>query len=230
MVLYCSAQPLPVLSAGLSVAPDRIDPVWKSTRTRWRHGVWSGSLFAPALVQLPFAGGAVSRSFATSTWSIWPTFSARVIRLSRSFTRAGIGAFASRYFGGPAPGADAVTPTVAIASAVSSQTVAKTVRLIVPPLSSGQTLRPIAAQHIACARSLRSRPSRGRRRGVARRPLPAVAAESRSRRPLRRGARRRRGRTPQRTRARWGTRHRRGRFAPEPRRRQRRRRRRRRSA
>jgi len=52
----------PVLSAGLSVPPERIEPVWYSISTRWRQDVCSGSLFPPALLQSPSAGGFVSRS------------------------------------------------------------------------------------------------------------------------------------------------------------------------
>src|SRR6266536_1899115 len=85
MALYCSAQPLPVLSAGLSVPPERIEPVWLSMSTFCRQTSCSGWSLPP--LQSPLAGGLGARSSETTIWSIWPTFSSRVIRRRRSLTR-----------------------------------------------------------------------------------------------------------------------------------------------
>jgi hypothetical protein len=94
MVLYCTAQPLPVLSLGLSVPPARIEPVWSVISTFCRQTGCSGSLLPP--LQSPLAGGVAAFSLPMTIWSIWPTFSARVMRRSRSATRAATGALRSR--------------------------------------------------------------------------------------------------------------------------------------
>src|SRR5213078_1551534 len=60
-----------------------------------QHGC-SGSALPPALAQVPLAGLVLSRSWPTRIWSIWPIFSASVIRWRRSSTRAVTGAPASR--------------------------------------------------------------------------------------------------------------------------------------
>src|SRR5512132_1516100 len=85
MVLYCSAQPLPVLSLGLSVPPARIDPVRSVISTFSRQTGCSGSLLPP--LQSPLAGAVAAFSLPITIWSIWPTFSARVMRRSRLSTR-----------------------------------------------------------------------------------------------------------------------------------------------
>src|SRR5829696_5504231 len=103
MVLYCTAQPLPVLSLGLSVPPERIEPVCSVISTFCRQTGCSGSLLPP--LQSPPAGGLGPRSLPSTIWSIWPTFSSSVMRPSRSLTRAGTGAFGSRYLG---PAAEAL--------------------------------------------------------------------------------------------------------------------------
>jgi hypothetical protein len=99
IALAQSAQPLPVLSAGLSVPPARIEPVKFFTSTLFRQFGCSGSVLPPALPQSPLAGLVESRSSPVTIWSIWPTFSASVIRRSRSSTRADTGAFRFRYSG-----------------------------------------------------------------------------------------------------------------------------------
>src|SRR6266545_5725799 len=93
MVLYCSAQPLPVLSLGLSVPPARIEPVLSVISTFCRQAGCSGSLLPP--LQLPLPGSLAAFSLPMTIWSIWPTFSASVIRRSRLSTRAETEAVAS---------------------------------------------------------------------------------------------------------------------------------------
>src|SRR5258708_40303824 len=56
---------------------------------------FGGQLKPPWLVQLLL----VSVICVTSIWTIWPTFSGRVMRPRRSFTRAWTGAGGSRYTG-----------------------------------------------------------------------------------------------------------------------------------
>ncbi len=70
MVLAQSAQPCPVLSAGLSVPPARMEPVKFLISTLSRQLGCSGSLLPPALLQLPSAGLVVSRSLPVTIWSI----------------------------------------------------------------------------------------------------------------------------------------------------------------
>ena len=70
MVFAQSAQPLPVLSAGLSVPPARIDPVKFLISTWSRQFGCSGSVLPPVLLQLPLAGLVVSRNSPVTIWSI----------------------------------------------------------------------------------------------------------------------------------------------------------------
>ena len=70
MVLAHTAQPRPVLSAGLSVPPARIEPVKFFTSTLSKQDGCSGSVLPPGLWQLPSAGLVVSRSAPTTIWSI----------------------------------------------------------------------------------------------------------------------------------------------------------------
>src|SRR5919197_3499221 len=94
MVLYCSAQPLPVLSFGFSGPPARIEPVLSVISTFCRQAGCSGSLLPP--LQSPLAGSLAAFSLPITIWSIWPTFSASVMRPSRLSTREETEAAASR--------------------------------------------------------------------------------------------------------------------------------------
>jgi hypothetical protein len=81
--------PWPVVSGGLSVPPASSEPVLLSTSHVFRQ-LW----FSCAHPWLPHAvDGPVTLS--TSCWSIWPTFSGKVIAPSSAFTRAWIGLCAS---------------------------------------------------------------------------------------------------------------------------------------
>ena len=99
MVLYSLAQsrpvlpgpPLPVVSGGMSVPPARIEPTLSSTKIFCSH-TGLGRLKPPWLVQLLL----VSVTCVASICTIWPIFSASVIRPSRSATRAWTGAAESR--------------------------------------------------------------------------------------------------------------------------------------
>src|ERR1700730_16999231 len=97
IVLYCTAQPWPVLSAGLSVPPERMEPVWFWIRTVCRQVGCSGSLLPP--LQSPFAGDVAARSLPRTIWSIRPIFSGSAILSRRSVTRASVGWCASSYAG-----------------------------------------------------------------------------------------------------------------------------------
>ncbi len=91
MVLYSLAQSLPVLpvpfwpvvSTGMSVPPARIEPAWLSMKIFCSHTGF-GRLKPPWLVQLLL----LSVTCVTSICTIWPIFSGRVIRSSRSATLA----------------------------------------------------------------------------------------------------------------------------------------------
>ena len=96
IVLYQLAQAAPVLPIGLSVPPARIEPVKFLISTLSRQAGWSGSVLPPVFRQLPSAGLVVSRRLPVTIWSIWPIFSASVMRCSRSSTRADTGAFGLR--------------------------------------------------------------------------------------------------------------------------------------
>ncbi len=95
-----SAQPAGVFCAGTEPPPD-------STEPRPRSAIWVGDC-----------------SPSRSAWVIWPIFSARVIRPSRSSTRSAVGLVASRY---GAPTALRTTcglvPTAAPAAVRSTRTV-----------------------------------------------------------------------------------------------------------
>ena len=90
MVLYSLAQsrpvlpvpPPPVVSSGMSVPPARIDPTLLSTKI-FCSQTGLGMLKPPWLVQLLL----VSVTCVASICTIWPIFSASVIRPSKSLTR-----------------------------------------------------------------------------------------------------------------------------------------------
>ena len=84
--------PLPVVSGGTSVPPASSEPVWLVTRICCMQ-VGLGRLKPPWLVH----ASVWSVIWVTSCWSIWPTFSASVMALSRADTRASTGRLASSH-------------------------------------------------------------------------------------------------------------------------------------
>ena len=83
--------PWPVVSGGMSVPPARIEPTLSVTKI-FCSQTGFGMLKPPVLVQLDV----VSVTCVASIWTIWPIFSGRVIRPSRSATRAWTGSFGFR--------------------------------------------------------------------------------------------------------------------------------------
>jgi hypothetical protein len=82
---------LPVVSTGTSLPPARIEPTLSLTKTFCSQAGF-GTLKPPWLVQALV----VSVTFDCSICTIWPIFSASVIRPSRSLTRADTGRRGSR--------------------------------------------------------------------------------------------------------------------------------------
>jgi hypothetical protein len=138
-----------VLSGGLSVPPERIDPTLYVPSTRWRQLGCGCVVLSP--LHSPFAGSLAARRRPTTIWSIWPTFSSSVIRDNRSAARERIDCDGSMY-GAAALAAGAQAPATATSVAVTA------IRLLIL-LPFEQTLPAPEAYSSAAGWSTAQRPS-----------------------------------------------------------------------
>src|SRR2546429_514001 len=90
IVLYCWAQPWPVLSAGLSVPPERMEPGWFWISTVCMQTGCSGAGLPPAFLRSPPARALGSRRLPTTIRSLRPILSLSVILPRRASTRVRI--------------------------------------------------------------------------------------------------------------------------------------------